>query len=759
MAVKECSAIEKALQQIKEKVACAICLESCTQAKLLKCFHVYCMKCVQLLAREGPEGQSVTCPHCRQTTVLPPSGVSGLQGAFYIEHLLEIQDTLQKVNSSDKTQCEKCKKREAASFCRICGFVCQLCQQMHQEWEDFSSHEVISLATLTEDVTAMVPPLKKTVFCSKHLEKEADLYCDTCDELICRDCIIIDHSKHDYNFVEESFEKHKVVIESGLKSVEEQVITMGKARKDVHTRRDSLLDQKKAMEADVCSDIDHLKQALDTRRAEIIGEMGKLFDTKLASLEKQDEEIETREKQLRDCSSCVRQSLCTGNQKEILSIKKSVVKEMAELTGSLEEKLLVPVEQADLHYERSDPSVTKACKEVGKVHHLVVCPEQCVASGAGVKAAVVGEASSVCVQTVDWEGKAVGDLQIAGELVSSDGQDHIRARVKKGEDKVYELTYQPQHRGQHQLHITVEDCTILNSPFSVTVLPNLTAPTSVIGDLHEPWGIAVREGGDIVVAEYGSHRITTISASGKKKSFGTHGSTPGQLSHPNGIAIDSNGNIIVADSGNHRIQQFSSTGKFIKAVGTHGKEDLQFDHPTGIAISSQTKKIYVVDSDNGRIQILNSNLTYHSSFGRNGSNNGEFNQPFDIAIHGEGHIYVADLGNHRIQVFTQDGAYVRQFGSSGWGYGILKSPSAIAIDSNNIVYVTDLGNHCVSVFTSDGENIKMARSSISLQTIAKQLLRPFVEREPAPFTSCGITVDKDGTIYVCDTYNDCLKTF
>ena len=361
MAGKECSATEKALQKIEERVTCAICLEPYTQAKLLKCFHVYCMKCVQPLAREGPEGQSVICPQCRQTTVLPPSGVLGLQGAFYIEHLLEIQDTLQKVNSNDKTQCQKCKKREATGFCRNCGFVCQRCIETHQEWEDLSNHEVISLATLEEDVTAMVPPLKNTVFCSKHPEKEADLYCDTCDELICRDCIIRVHLSHHYDLVEESFAKHKAMIESGVKSVEEQLATMGKAREDVHTRHASLLEQKKAIEADICCDIDHLKQVLEARKTTLMNELGKLFEPKLASLSKQEKEIEAREEQLRNCSCCVRESLRTGNQKQILSMKKPAVEEMTELTSTLRADLLVPVEQADLHYRHSDPSVALAC--------------------------------------------------------------------------------------------------------------------------------------------------------------------------------------------------------------------------------------------------------------------------------------------------------------------------------------------------------------------------------------------------------------
>ena len=158
-----------------------------THNQKLKCFHVFCEKCLQSVVHEK---QSLTCPHCRQDIELPASGVPGLQGAFYIHYLFDIQDALQKVSSSNQTMCNKCKKREAARFCRTCGFVCQRCVETHQEWEEYSTHEIIDLDTLTGDVTTLVPPLKKTLFCSKHPAKEADLYCDECDELICRDCIV-----------------------------------------------------------------------------------------------------------------------------------------------------------------------------------------------------------------------------------------------------------------------------------------------------------------------------------------------------------------------------------------------------------------------------------------------------------------------------------------------------------------------------------------------------------------------------------------
>ena len=95
-----------------------------------------------------------------------------------------------------------------------------------------------------------------------------------------------------------------------------------------------------------------------------------------------------------------------GLQVNAINCETADLEEMTELTSNLRADLLVPVEQADVHYRRSDPSVALACQQLGKVYCLFLKPELCLASGPGIKAAVVGEVSSVCVQTMDGEGKA-----------------------------------------------------------------------------------------------------------------------------------------------------------------------------------------------------------------------------------------------------------------------------------------------------------------------------------------------------------------
>ena len=203
------------------------------------------------------------------------------------------------------------------------------------------------------------------------------------------------------------------------------------------------------------------------------------------------------------------------------------------------------------------------------------------------------------------------------ELVPSDEGCQVRGEVEgKGEGK-YEISYHPQHRGHHQLHIRVEDTHISGSPFTVAVLT--TTPTSSITGLNHPWGVAVDERGQVVVAENYGHCISIFSANGDRvASFGSNGSTPGWLSHPVGVAITATGDILVSEYGNHRIQLFSQ-GRSLRCIGTGGSGPLQFQYPCGIAIHPHSNKTYIADLNNHRIQILNPDLTFSSSFGGQGT--------------------------------------------------------------------------------------------------------------------------------------------
>lgn len=74
------------------------------------------------------------------------------------------------------------------------------------------------------------------------------------------------------------------------------------------------------------------------------------------------------------------------------------------------------------------------------------------------------------------------------------------------------------------------------------------------GGVKYPYAVSVDDAGDVLVAEYGSHRISKFSAAGVPRgAAGGAGAGPGELNTPWGVAA-AGPKIVVVDSGNHRLQ-------------------------------------------------------------------------------------------------------------------------------------------------------------------------------------------------------------
>ena len=134
--------------------------------------------------------------------------------------------------------------------------------------------------------------------------------------------------------------------------------------------------------------------------------------------------------------------------------------------------------------------------------------------------------------------------------------------------------------------------------------------------------------GEIIVAEKGKHCISIFSPTGEKlRSFGSKGSGQGQFNYPYGVAVDDVGDILVADVSNYRILKVTINGNFITAMGKGGNKPLELAFPINITFHPKSKKLYIVDNGNHCIQILNPDLTFSGSFGSRGNSNGQFNCP------------------------------------------------------------------------------------------------------------------------------------
>ena len=304
----------------------------------------------------------------------------------------------------------------------------------------------------------------------------------------------------------------------------------------------------------------------------------------------------------------------------------------------------------------------------------------------------------------------------------------------------YKVSYTAVSRGQHKLHVEVNDKEIDGSPFTITVYLDPTQlghTVKVVTDLNYPYGIAYKSEEEMIVSEYWGHRVSIfkIRGQGKIRTFGSHGDERHEMLEPAGIATDDADNIYV--SSRHKLQKFTSRGGLIKYTGQKGKNEGEFDESRGLTLYDN--EVYICDSNNHRIQIFDLDLNFVRSIGSCGKGRGEFNAPFDIKFDNAGNMYVAEWGNGRVQIIDRIGQFIREFGE-----GKLERPSGLHI-ADKYVYVSDLSCHCIVVYETSGQFVT---------SFGRYGQNEGEFHYPYCITSCV-----DGYIHICDKWNNRVQIF
>lgn len=147
----------------------------------------------------------------------------------------------------------------------------------------------------------------------------------------------------------------------------------------------------------------------------------------------------------------------------------------------------------------------------------------------------------------------------------------------------------------------------------------------------------------------------------------------------------------------------SANDRVIRLVPPSGKptilaEDLLFG-PQGVVVTRNG--IYITESLANRVMRMSSDgeLTFIAG-GARGSANGagaaaQFNAPAGIAADAAGNLYVADLKNNAVRRVTAAGVV------STYAAGF-NEPSGVAVDDKGVVYVADTRNHVIKRIDSPG---------------------------------------------------------
>ena len=722
--------VSETVVELEQEVTCAICHDHYQEPKLLPCCHYYCKQCILTLSSRYRPDQPFPCPDCREPTLLPGNNVDQLPTAFFINRMKELHSRMEKAHGKLEAPCEMCSGGKATAFCRQCVcFICDKCVKSHKRMRAFARHVVSTLEELKQGgprdlIVADAPPQK----CADH-EEPKRIFCFDCNHLICRDCVVIDHAGHKYEFVKKAAPETRKKLAEHLSPLKNLLPDLSTAVSRVRDTKQEIQAEGKLVEKQVNAKFQELHDILEQCKARVLRESRDIVERKMEKLTVQEKGLDLSVGCVQSLVDFVEGALENASDEELIAMQEQVV---SRIDGEVakrgkEAASASSVEKVGFGVEVFvNEDLEKLCENNVVVYEGKVDPLRCTVKGDGTRTAEVGKSSRLTlVYPQDTDQQRPPRIQATLKSLEDQKSLHLQAvPVNKG---VYSIEYIPKVRGRHHLQISMDGQPITGSPFSVFIRMHpteLNKPVREIGNFNSGYTdrytaflsseeMVISNGReDIVILNKKGERIRSISLS----QFG--------LQFVCGVAVDKDDNIYVSDSDAHCVCKFNKNGELLKRFGKKGSGPKELCHPRGVAVASD--RVFVSDDSNHRVQVLTTDLEPVNRFGL-----GQFYSQQDIAVDSEGMLYVSDGNNHRVQVFTRDGQFVRSFEKKGSGSGVLKYPNGVCVYSG-YVYVAESFRECVSVFTIDGQFVKSFGSG-------------FITRPR------GVSVDRDGFVYVCSS--------
>ncbi|EDO29851.1 predicted protein, partial [Nematostella vectensis] len=536
------------------------------------------------------------------------------------------------------------------------------------------------------------------------------LFCDTCYQPICRECMFSDHSGHNFVYLRDVAETTRGAVGKLLDAAVNETRSIEEAINASQMTADKVEYRAQVVAKDIRSTIRRHMIALEERERELLRRVEKVRQVKGSSLQHQIDELQKLLSNVLSVKEKSEHVLKQGTGPELLAVKGQLTETLNDARSK--RGLLQPHEDDGLVFTPPDLALQTAISSLGIVSSNAFAPF-CFATGEGLRRGVRGKNIMFVVQSKDHHGenRCIGGDPLRAVVQGPDGISY-RGEITDRQNGVYIVTYRPQVEGEHVISVTIRGQHIQDSPFRV----------------------AIKKG-----RNYNGVGPVLLS-------FGSEGESGGQLCRPWGVCCDRNGSIIVADRSNNRIQIFDNYGNFVHKFGSAGSRNGQFDRPAGVTCDHERDRIIVADKDNHRVQVFSLDGTFLLKFGEKGSKNGQFSYPWDVAVNSEGNILVSDTRNHRVQLFTCDGQFLNKYGfEQGIHWKCFDSPRGVAFAHDGRMIVTDFNNHRLLVISGDCKSAQWLGTEGSGLT---QFVRPQ-----------GVCVDQEGNIVVADSRNHRIQIF
>ncbi|XP_040508656.1 E3 ubiquitin-protein ligase TRIM33 isoform X3 [Gallus gallus] len=312
---------------------CAVCAQSLqsrreAEPKLLPCLHSFCRRCLPEPERQlsvpvpgGANGDVqqvgvIRCPICRQEC----RQIDLVDNYF-------VKDTSETPSSSDEKSeqvCTSCEDNASAvGFCVECGeWLCKTCIEAHQRVKFTKDHMIRKKEDVSSE--AVGASGQRPVFCPVHKQEQLKLFCETCDRLTCRDCQLLEHKEHRYQFLEEAFQNQKGAIENLLAKLLEKKNYVNFAATQVQNRIKEVNETNKRVEQEIKVAIFTLINEINKKGKSLLQHLENVTKERQMKLIQQQNDITGLSRQVKHVMNFTNWAIASGSSTALLYSKRLI---------------------------------------------------------------------------------------------------------------------------------------------------------------------------------------------------------------------------------------------------------------------------------------------------------------------------------------------------------------------------------------------------------------------------------------------------
>ncbi|XP_039998151.1 transcription intermediary factor 1-alpha isoform X2 [Xiphias gladius] len=283
---------------------CPICKLSFhnREPKLLPCLHSFCKRCLpspfrSADPRRDSQGQvdnkplgAIRCPVCRQEC-----WEMDVLDNFFVKDSAEVPSSTVEKTSQVCMSCDD--NTEATGYCVECvEFLCVTCIEAHQRVKFTRDHTIRQKEEMSPEAVGI--STQRPVFCDIHKQEPLKLFCETCDRLTCRDCQLLKHKDHNYQFLEDAYRNHRQYLENMTQQLQEKRKAIEEVSSCISTGLQQVEENRKAVTNEIKKSICNLIMEINRKGKILVNQLEGLTKDHELSLKKQQEDVNSLSRHL-----------------------------------------------------------------------------------------------------------------------------------------------------------------------------------------------------------------------------------------------------------------------------------------------------------------------------------------------------------------------------------------------------------------------------------------------------------------------------